>query len=249
MSQDETILIAGDSWACGEWEKASMTYTHGGLTNSLLIHGGLTDYLIDQGHRVINLGYPGGSNHDSTNRLSNFLIQNKKIIIKNIIVFQTEWLRSNSVPLDIKEGYFKLQNTLISRFYCELSELSTKFNIPIYIIGGTSDTVWIDQFEKEYPGVKVVCQSFSNLLLTNNHKISNPVYSLMTADQSKQIEYFKNNSNQADLQLMLDDMDRGQVRFILWKNHKEFFWPDGTHPNRYAHKILFEFLKTQIPDL
>ena len=233
MSEDKIILIAGDSWACGEWLEHSV------------IHGGLTDYLIDQHYKVINLGRPGGSNDDSITRIEDFLNLNKNIIIKNIIVFQTEWTRSNI--LDIDSEYTSLREGIISKFYYNLSRLSTKFNTTTHIIGGCSDTIWIDLFEINYPGVNVACQSFTNLILTNNHRICSPVYSLMTNNNtnSDKIEYFKKQFNQYNLKLLLDDIDQGHARLDIWSKNKEFFWPDGVHPNRAGHKILFNFLKNQ----
>jgi len=239
MNKDKTILIAGDSWACGEWQRTADDYD--------ISHGGLADYLIDENYNVINLGQPGGGNIMATTRIDNFLATNKSIKISSIIVFQTEWTRSIVTPEDAKLGYVHSQNKLMFKFYYQLSTSSQKFNVPVYIIGGCSDTMWIDQFSVKYPGVSIVCQSLTNLLLHNDHRITNPVYSTITGhpQSADLIELLKKYVDLGDLKLLLDDVDRGDKRLQLWAKYKKFFWPDGCHPNRYAHKILFDFLKEQ----
>jgi lysophospholipase L1-like esterase len=233
MSQDEIILIAGDSWAAGEW------------TNFVVTHGGLSEYLTDQNHKVINLGWNGGSNDGTVTRIEHFLTLNKKLNIKNIIVFQTDWMRSTISASDADAGYLNLKNRVISRFYYQLTRISTKFNVPIQVIGGCSDAIWLDQFSTEYPGVTVACQSFTNLILNNDHKISTPVYSLTGSNHVSVIENFKKQFDCVDLELLLDDIELGHQRIKLWRKHQESCWIDGVHPDRKAHKILFDFLKLE----
>jgi lysophospholipase L1-like esterase len=233
MSQNEIILIAGDSWAAGEW------------INSTLTHGGLTEYLIDQNYKVVNLGYPGGSNDQSIVRIENFLTLNNKLNIQNIIVFQTEWIRSPILPPDLDSGYLELKNRIISRFYYHLTRISTKFNIPIQVVGGCSDTIWLDKFNAEYPGVSIVCQSFTNLILNGDHKISTPVYSLMGSQHISVINLLKKQFPHSELELILKDLELGYQRSNVWSKNRELFWPDGFHPNKQAHKLLFELLKQQ----
>jgi len=33
---------------------------------------------------------------------------------------------------------------------------------------------------------------------------------------------------------------------MLFKQNKNFFYPDGVHANRISHKILFDFIKDKI---
>lgn len=246
--QNKTILIAGDSWACGEWSDDNK----GGYGIS---HSGLTKYLTDLGYLVINLGKPGGSNIHSADRVNDFLTVSTHLNISHVFVFQTEWIRDikfedeEILVEDVATGYLSLKNRLISRFYSKLSQSSQQSKTPIHLIGGCSDTIWLDKFSQEYPGLNVCCQSFTNLLLTENHRIANPVHALMTKQAEKNIVYLKNSIDSKDLQLLLDDIDQGKQRFTTWNQQKSFFWPDGGHANQTAHGILFKFLKMQIPDL
>jgi len=241
------IIIAGDSWGCGEWENNNGNYR--------ISHPGLTKYLIESGYSVINLSQPGGSNIKSETLIGRFLQTNTHIIPSHIIVFQTEWIRdiyetdATILNNDLALGYVDLKNRVMSRFWNQLSQICKKTSTPVYIIGGCSDTLWIDDVESNYPCLHVACQSVTNLLLENNHRILNPTHSIFTSLQVSQIDLIKKHLNNTDLELFLQDIEQGTKRLDLWKKNKEFFWPDGVHPNRHGHKILFEFLKTQIPGL
>jgi hypothetical protein len=247
-TQNKIIVIAGDSWACGEWSD-NRTNGHG------ISHPGLSKYLSELGYLVINLGKPGGSNIHSADRVNDFLTMSTHLNISHVFVFQTEWIRNIKLEdkeflvKDVATGYLNLKMRHISRFYYRLSEISQLSKTPIHLIGGCSDTIWLDKFSQEYPGLSVCCQSLTNLLLTGNHRIEDSVHAIMSKNSEKDIVYLKNNIDSKDLELLLDDIDKGNQRLTTWNQHKSFFWPDGVHANRTAHGILFEFLKTQIPDL
>jgi hypothetical protein len=235
------IVIAGDSWGCGEWNDGSIS------------HPGLTQYLLDSGYQVFNLSQPGGTNKYSAERVASFLEVNAHYQISKVIVFQTEWSRDifaedNPVVFeDLKHGYYDLKSRMMTRFYHTLSTASLKINVPIYIVGGCGDTIWLDKFATEYPGVKIACQSVTNLLLNNDHRTPDPIHAILTDEQP--IDYIKKHFNTADLELLLEDIDTGYQRLTTWNTNKEYFWPDGAHLNQFGHKSLFEFLKIQIPDL
>jgi len=96
------ILLAGDSWACGEWIQSDhkpnvndgpSAWVQGRWWQNT--HPGLEFYLKQDGHSVINLGLGGSSNRTTVERLSHSLYICKKFNhhITNIFVFQTEWSR------------------------------------------------------------------------------------------------------------------------------------------------------------
>jgi hypothetical protein len=247
--QNKIIIIAGDSWACGEW-------LNDRKENYRISHSGLTQYLLDLGYLVINLSQPGGSNINSAERVSDFLKVSAHLNVSHVFVFQTEWIRDmhdckdkKQLDLDLTYGYQEFKIRLISRFYNSLSSIAQQTNVPIHIIGGCSDTIWLDKFSKEYPGLNNICHSFTNLLLTDNHRITDPVYTIMTNQNLEQIKVLKETISSNDLELLLIDIDKGKQRLLMWQQEKRFFWPDGVHPNRLGHKILFDFLKMQIPNL
>jgi lysophospholipase L1-like esterase len=238
MENNKIILIAGDSWGCGEWEKNGDKYD--------ISHPGLAKYLLDLDYQIINLSMPGGTNRHTSRRIDDFLQSNKHLKIEKIIIFQTEWHRGifledpEVLNDDLKFGY-QVKDRVLHRFYSQLSKTSTIYNVPMYIVGGCSDTVW---FEKNYPGLQIACQSMTNLLLENTHRILNPTHALLITD-FKEIKYVKKHLNGDDLELLLADIEKGDYRKKLWQKEKRFFWPDGMHANRHGHKVLFDFLNSQ----
>ena len=253
MVMSKTIVIAGGSWASGEWGAvpgATEPSAAGGLK-----HPGLSQYLLDSGYQVINLSQPGGANKHSADRVSSFLNCNQHLDISSVIVFQTEWVRDIFVESptivndDVTHGYHDLKNRIISRFYNYLSQASVQYNVPIYLIGGCSDTVWLDQFSKEYPGLQIVCQSLTNLLVNGDHRNPDPVHCIFSKRDEEEIKYIKKHIGTQDLELLLNDIDKGTQRVNSWANHRDYFYPDGFHANRQGHHVLFEFLKAQIPNL
>jgi hypothetical protein len=247
-NQISTIVIAGDSWGCGEWLRDSQSYS--------ISHPGIAQYLHDSNHNVVNLSSPGGANITSSQRVEDFIKTNSCLQITRVIVFQTEWSRDlfledpDALSKElITDGYQGLKNRLISRFYRGLSEVALKNNIPIHLVGGCSDLMWSDQFETEYPGLHIACQSLFNLLTNGNHRNPDPVYCVFTKFTENDIKSIRKYLSDKDLVILLEDVDRGTRRAQQWTDHKEYFYPDGNHANRTGHRVLFEFLKTQIPNL
>lgn len=244
------IVIAGASWACGEWSLD----TNGHYKIS---HKGLTQYFTDDGFIVVNLAKPGGTNLTSAERVGNFLQVSSHLDIKHVFVFQTGWQRdllleqvhTFDLDLDIPHGYTGLKDRFISRFYYRLSKISQDSGIPINLVGSCSDTIWLDHFSKEYLGVTVACQSLVNLLINHNHRIGTPVLSGWEINSEKELLLLKSRLSSADLELLLNDIDLGHERNEIITKNKQFFWPDGEHANRHAHFILFEFLKQTLSNL
>lgn len=233
------ILVSGDSWSLGEWSEGSLT----------LQHGGLAQYLSDDGHNVVNLGLSASSNRESLLRVTNFLSSNPHLSAckKQLVIFQTEWTRDfpymDKEDQDYYDQPLTLMHRVISRFYYDLSALAQRFDLDIKVIGGASDTLMLDDFTTIYPRVEIVCQSLVNLLINKSHVISNPVFSLFSysnrADEF--LKLFKYHAR--DLEELMNEIDRGQQRVTDLKEHPEHFYPDGVHPNRSAHKILYDYLK------
>jgi hypothetical protein len=249
---NKTIIIAGGSWGCGEWRDtgAKEPTAAGGVA-----HPGLQRYLRESGYDIINLCQPGGANSDSANRVNSFLQFNRRIEVSSVIVFQTEWVRDvflenrAMIEDDLTHGYNDLKYRIISRFYNRLSMASQSYKVPVYLIGGCSDTIWIDNFEQEYPGLQIVCQSLTNLLTTGNHRNTDPTHCIFGRRDEEEVKYIKSRVGAEGIEQLLQDIDRGQQRLDIWANHREYFYPDGFHANREGHRILFEHLRAQIPGL
>jgi hypothetical protein len=239
------ILIAGDSWGCGEWQR------HDKRFGATLAHKGLHQYLLDQHYETINLSMPGGSNIIAAQRIDDFVLNNSHLL-KNttmILIFQTEWIRdlaqmtAEQIEEHLSYGYQYLCQRVLSKFYYKLSEIHAKTGITIHLIGGCSDTVWIEKFTQEYPGVKIACQSVTNLLINQNSQTNRPVYTVFDGTSEPWVRFLYSKLDKSDLKLLSDDIDLGETRLQEWTDHQQWFYPDGLHANRQGHLVLFEFLQ------
>ena len=234
------ILMAGDSWGCGELSEGNREMPQ---------HPGLVEYFHQDGVGVINICQLGGSNHESTESIKFFLRFNPHFSkkITSILVWQTEWVRDSKayaqdqLHQELTLGYQTLRSRWISRFYYRLCDLYQEFQIPVYVIGGCSDADWFPDFEKEYPGVKVACQSVVNLLLNQDHTIQDPVFweLLLNREFAERLRQY--NKDQ-DLLELTNDMEKGLGRLRTLEKNPGFFWPDGYHPNRKSLRVLYDFL-------
>ena len=241
--KDKTIfVISGCSWSVGEWSEDCRQ----------LQHGGLAHHMNDHGHTVINVGTSGSSNRESLLRVRNLFFNNPHLRDyknKEVIVFQTEWTRDFPY-MDLEDQHYYNQpitvmHRLISRFYYDLSALSKEFDLKIKIIGGAGDALTIDEFDTIYPGVQIVCQSLVNLLIQGSADIKDPVFSLFsyTNGTDKFLKLFKEYvTDNGHMEALLNEVEKGQRRADEFLQHKKYFFPDGAHPNREAHKVLYDFL-------
>ncbi len=242
------ILVAGDSWAAGEWVRGDAPLRPDGTRYTG--HGGLVQYLKEDGITAIDLCEQGLIN---TNLQIHYSIQNylmrfvKDSRIDKIFVFQSEYARDDGYVFEEDWNNVTDVNTIaniwISRFYSRLSELSTTYNVPIYLIGGSSDTIWLDDISKYYPGLTIACQSMVNLLINGNNRINTPVLSLYRKFGMELSERIQSCLPADKHQDLADQIELGRYRENLMFSCTKYFYPDGYHPNREGHKILFDYLK------
>jgi len=245
------ILVSGDSWAAGELPVNQ---------NDSIKNVGVCKQFLDYGYQVRNLAKPGGSNLESIDRINDYLNCNQHEIsnIKFILFWQTEFFREiwyfppDKVTENLKHGYLYLKDQWIYHPYHKLTQLSQKWKLPVYIIGGCSDTVWFDKFEKDFPGIKIICQSATNLILQQNHRITDPVFCEFIPGLIEKYDFLnlvKKNISHSDLEILLHDMQLGKQRLEQFHNNRNYFYPDGIHPNANAQTIIFEFLCDAIPEI
>lgn len=232
------IIIAGDSWGCGEWNNN---------VNKTTLHNGLAQYLTDSGHQVLNMS-TGGACQQSI--IAQLQIAKKLALVPlhqtKIFIFQTEWYRHLLPMLEPKSGWsFTFSRHFvdyqISYWLHSVSRFATDNQVRIGIIGGQIDTIWLDQFEIEYPNLYIVCQSFVNLCVHDTDRIDNPVKALNI--EEGQFERFKQTCESLhDLEFVVELIDQANSRRELMQKHPTWFMPDGCHGNRLAHKKLYEFI-------
>ena len=237
------IIISGCSWSCGEWS----TDHQAEQKIPALQHGGLGQYIQEEsGQTVLNLGIPAGSNLQSAKRVMTWLDRNPTVDVEHIFMFQTEWDRDYKMifedDFEVIQDAYTLPGIWTARYYSRLSELAQTAGCRVSLIGGLSDTIWLDNFETEYPGVQLVCQSMTNLLINDVHKVDVPVLSWYNKKSIQLIERIRSHLTPEQTVDLLNMIDSGFERENLVFGYPEWFWPDGNHPNRAAHQVLYKFL-------
>jgi lysophospholipase L1-like esterase len=96
-----------------------------------------------------------------------------------------------------------------------------------------------------YPGVFVACQSMVNLLVNNESRVTDPVYSWYTKDSIDMIEEMRKILPADKFSDLMDQIDLGVNRQNMLSMYPEYFFPDGVHPNREGHNKLWQYLKEQ----
>jgi len=236
----KNIVIAGDSWGCGEWAEQ-----HDSSDDQYLLHKGVAQYLSDDGHFVINVAKGGISNFQAVDRLDRLLDQicdTSKIDF--ILFFQSEWSRDIDFS-QLDKSYTELKSTLMSSVYYTLSQLAQKYQVKIHLIGGMADTVKLEDWNTEYPGTEILCQSMFNFVKHNDKDINAPVHDCFLLLDPAKIQQLKSKSNM-DLETIVDDIDLANTRLKNLRDCTELFWPDGVHANRVAHKKLHELINEQL---
>ena len=111
------------------------------------------------------------------------------------------------------------------------------------VVGALGDAIWLDKMSEHYPGVSVPCQSMVNLIVTGNHRVDQPVFSWYTKNDLPFVDELKKTLPSDRLKDLFDQFDRSMERQNVLTLHPEYFFPDGVHPNRVGHKVLYNFLK------
>lgn len=224
------ILIAGDSWSCGEWgdPPRGAAYYHGiqGVR-----HGGLAQYLREDGHEVTLVGQGSSSNSAQVDRI--IQLGKKLKNFHRVIWFHTDPLRDiDQKEISNSREELKQQREKLDRFqYQKLQNLG----IEIFCLGGCSP-IKIEQI-RDYSNLKVVIADLQTWLLPNSKtmdplgrwwKYQNPNLELLS-DFEEQERLVENHITKAR------DQKTTQEHLL--------FWPDGLHPNREAHLRLYNYMK------
>ena len=230
------VAIFGDSFANGE---SDMIYHNA--------HFGLTQYLMDDGHFVINFSRQGNSNNGTTEDYDFNLRQNGHIKWDIAIVFQTEIYRDTS-PDEYTNSIREVETVKLKQFYSNLKKFQDIYKTPIYLVGGTADTLSPEVVEE--CGLKCACQSLVNLCVNGYHLIEEPTTDFVICKATD-----INLTTDDDKEYFLKLIEMGDDRYKLMRENPEYFAPidnltigarhPSDHPNRYAYKKLFNHLKSE----
>jgi len=231
----KNLIIFGDSWACGSFSTPEEGWT------------GIGDFYfqeqLSKKYSIVNFASGGISNHETLNRLYNYLLplDNDSLKEVNFLIVQTDPIRdcfpwptyAKMKPnfYDIfKNGSIKqfAENNL-EIFYYQLDDLGEQFNIKLNIIGGCSD---IHPSVKKYKNLNVLCYSWFELI-EKNHKHG----------------VFSTTTNLGQI-IKLNSDDDGEVvnqiyekQMIIDREQKNYFGYGGdNHPSHKGQDLMVNLI-------
>ena len=210
------ILIGGDSWGLGEWPQE---------TN----HRGIWQYFEEDGHEVVIKALPGQSNKTSISHMCNYVNGNYDYVFW----FQSDPLRDLR-PYDDFGNTIKNYDDLITQSNIILDknykELNDRSNCKIYCIGGCSKLNV--ELISEYKNLIPFIESLTELILVD--------YKHPEIWHGDWINYVERLDESVIDFLLPNKMKQDSLSEV--DEYREYFWPDGSHPNRYGHKVLYDFI-------
>ena len=212
------ILIGGDSWGNGEWPQE---------TN----HRGIWQYFEEDGHEVMIKSIPGESNKNTISHMCDFINENYNHDF--IFWFQSDPLRDLR-PYDefgtTINGYndlLKQSEIILDKNYPELNNRTTS---KIYCIGGCSKLNL--ELISKYNNLIPLIESATEFIIKDYQHPK-----LWHSDWLNVVDRF--DLETIDL-LLIDKRKQDSLSQI--EKYREYFWPDGYHPNRKGHKVLYDFI-------
>jgi hypothetical protein len=236
------IFIGGDSWGCGEWAIDPQGVAH--IVGYGVAHKGLEQYFTDANYVVVNSSTGGSSNKGSIYKLTHSLKDYKAGDI--ILWIQTDPIRDlrispgnygNNISRAFTDDFIKLEKELLNNSYSELQSIALLYNTNIFLIGGCQniDCTEVSKFKK----LTVLVKSWVSMLI-NQYDDEN--FGFVTSDWH--IDNFSINALADNIKKQLVN-DIHHYRKYIMKNY-DIFNPDGSHPNREGHKILYNFIKKNL---
>ena len=215
------ILIAGDSWAMGEWNSEWQGPEH------QILHKGLEQYLLDDNHTVTNTAKPG----DGLDVILTTLKEHSKQKYDYVFVFVVDphrdieqdkfWIKDFTY-----QDYYNRHKKLIRKFVSNLEDLDIG---PIVLIGGAAECL-----EEYVQGTKITIgiPSIIELLLSKEHQY----------EMCFQTHYGDINMDNIT-QKTLEGVYKQALMFDNIFHKEPIMYPDGEHPNREGHYKIYKVLK------
>jgi len=218
------IAIGGDSWGVREW-------------GNIELHRGLWQYFEEDGHEVTMAAIPGSGNFENVSHFFN-VISTPLIKYDYIFWFQSDPIRDlrpyDDFGKSIKtyEDLIIKSDELIDKTYNFLNSIGQK----IYCIGGCSKLNL--ELMKKYNNLYPLIESVTEFILPN---YKHP--KLWHSDWINVVD--KLDMDSIDF-LLENKLKQDSLADTKIKEHREYFWPDGGHPNRKGHKVLYDFINNSL---
>jgi hypothetical protein len=209
-----TFMIMGDSWARGEFNERDRH----------IQHPGTREHLRQAGHRVITVAEEGSSNRAQVTRL---LADPRPW--HHCVWFLTDPLRDLSgseIPRDL-DSYRLARRDLLRRQFDRVRHLE------IWVVGGVCAVPeWMCG---EYPGLRCVVPDLRRWLMPQAPAVETlcRAWPYPTCEPALLAHWESEERRVAQ--------HRAHA-LIPGRPEHQWFWPDGTHPNRGAHLRLTQEL-------
>lgn len=245
-SNDTTnIVINGLSWGLGEWQGPRLN------------HRGIEQYFRDIGYQVRNTCITRNSHAKAAKELDRYLGQTKKHCL--IFWIQTDPLLDLVKPeaaelgfrnkpiettlpkfsnsIQTARGLISLLRQCQNNIYSELHQIAEKHNTVIHCIGG-SHNLYLPAL-KQFDRLVALIPSWINLMVPDLDEIPDlrdPDFGICYTWPETCIDYSQFDTDLTE-QVRREFQLLNRYEPVL---REDIFHPDGLHPNRFGHKILFE---------
>jgi hypothetical protein len=225
---NKTVLIIGDSWGCGEWEWDSKKGEH--ITPNK--HLGLEQYLTEDGFAISNVSVPGQSNLEALSNAAfqpihsfDYIVWIVTDALRDLSYVNKNYNELTSYADMIADSEFIMKHTFT---------VANNFNVPILCMGGCAI---LPQYINQYPNLTPAIPSLTKFLLPGFHHPK-----LWASTWFNHVETAVRKMSLVDRDTFITDVLREKSKQDSLKN-EHLFTPDGLHPNRYAWKIVYDYLR------
>jgi hypothetical protein len=260
------IFITGDSWGVKEWTRNNMNDSAEEIERKDHdSHRGLHTYFEQDGFEVHNKSSGGSSNKDSIDRLIEYINDGDNLYNKNvdyifwIVTDPIRDLRPYNIPenkladeICASNGLKKLIKKLFHNACDHANRLAKIHDLKIHLIGGITsfDPKEIDP----YDNLVALVPSWYHFLLTDQETKLIPKATVWTSQTSDvhiddiNIKYISKNLNKIKSRKVLNEYWHISEFQRVVHNYNAFFKLDNSHPNRDAHRLVYDYIIKYIND-
>ena len=212
------ISIHGCSWTQGEWHQ------DGGYQ----LHGGVETYLTQAGHAVRNMGRAGDSNHRQIAKMRDLWQHGPRPDFSVVVL--------TDVCRDLEHRPAEADETLEQYIQRQTQWYQTQIDQceRVLVVGGlqviraewrsTQQVNWFDLLDLVEPWQEHWPANFTNYATVEEHQTAGR----WPAHWPQDVKNIQDNNHDTAWR-------------VLVKN-RQWFWPDGFHPNREAHRKLADWV-------
>lgn len=224
------ILLAGDSWGCGVWKHSKIPFQ-----KPTLMHKGIEQYMLDDGHEVINVSKGGISNEKIIDRMKPVINDN----FDYIFYIQTDPLRDifKSDNFQEKSKWFEDYQSLLeinNRLMLDTYNKLNNFGKTIHMIGGCSKVK--SNMLEQFSNLKLVICSIPELIV-DNFEISEIVCTGL---------WWKKNLDERWSLETIDKILEQQRKWVWLALNSPHFKEDRHHPDRHGYEKAYNYIKENV---